>query len=214
MSSAGCSLDGMTNRPAARTASPAQPTRDRLLDAAADLFYRQGVGIGVEALCRSAGVSKRSMYQLFGSKDEVVAAALERRGPDYQKTLLPSEDHEGSPRERILYVFRRLEDVSGEDFHGCPFAAAAMELKSPDHPASQVARRYKNALTAFFRREAELGGAHDPDLLAHQLTIAFDGASSWAVVQAGSLNGLAVKTAEALLHTSGLQPAAVSDEGA
>ncbi|GAA2723132.1 TetR/AcrR family transcriptional regulator [Actinocorallia aurantiaca] len=195
----------MTNRPAARKAPPAQPTRERLLDAAAELFYREGVGIGVEALCRSAGVSKRSMYQLFGSKDEVVAAALERQGPHYQEALLPPADHEGSPRDRILHVFRRLEETSADrDFRGCPFVAAAVELKSPDHPASRVARRYKGLLTAFFRAEAERGGAHDADLLAHQLTIAFDGASSWAVVQARSLDGLAVRTAEALLSTSGL----------
>jgi AcrR family transcriptional regulator len=55
-------------------------TRDRLLDAAAALFYREGVGVGAEAPCRKAGVSKRSMYQLFASKD-VVAAGLDRVAP-------------------------------------------------------------------------------------------------------------------------------------
>src|SRR3712207_5361934 len=89
-------------------------TRDRLLDAAAELFYREGVSTGVEALCRTAGVSKRSMYQLFASKDEVLAASLERRAPDYAARLLPAPEDGRTPRERILHVFERLEAVSGE----------------------------------------------------------------------------------------------------
>lgn len=71
-------------------------TRDRLLDAATELFSREGVHIGVEALCRTAGVSKRSMYQLFGSKDEVLAAGLERRAPEYASALLPGPQDTGT----------------------------------------------------------------------------------------------------------------------
>lgn len=74
---------------ATSTATAGSSTRDRLLDAAAELFYREGVGVGVEALCRVAGVSKRSMYQLFDSKDAVLAASLERGAPAYQAFLLP-----------------------------------------------------------------------------------------------------------------------------
>ncbi len=182
----------------------APSSRDRLLDSAAELFYREGVNAGVEALCRAAGVSKRSMYQMFGSKDEVVAASLARRGPGHQALLLPPDDG-GSPCERILHVFRRLEDLSVDpSFRGCPFVAAAVELKSPDHPASRVARHSKDALTAFFQHEAELGGAPDPALLARQLTVAFDGSSTWSVIQAQGLDGLAVETARALLDAAGL----------
>ncbi|MEV0822469.1 TetR/AcrR family transcriptional regulator [Nonomuraea rubra] len=181
-------------------------TRDRLLDAAAELFYREGVGVGIDALCRRAGVSKRSMYQLFGSKDEVVAASLDRRAPAYQALLLPPADDDRPPRARILHVFERLEESAAEpDFRGCPFVAAAVEVKSPEHPASLVARRNKDALTAFFRREAERAGAADPALLARQLTVAFDGASAQAVVQARGLDGLAVATAAALLDAAGLR---------
>ncbi|MGW3341681.1 TetR/AcrR family transcriptional regulator [Nonomuraea rubra] len=181
-------------------------TRDRLLDAAAELFYREGVGVGIDALCRRAGVSKRSMYQLFGSKDEVVAASLDRRAPAYQALLLPPADDDRPPRARILHVFERLEESAAEpDFRGCPFVAAAVEVKSPEHPASLVARRNKDALTAFFRREAERAGAADPALLGRQLTVAFDGASAQAVVQARGLDGLAVATAAALLDAAGLR---------
>ncbi|MGY2009975.1 TetR/AcrR family transcriptional regulator [Nocardia gipuzkoensis] len=182
----------------------AASTRDRLLDAAAQLFYEQGVHIGVDTLCKAAGVSKRSMYKLFSSKDELVAASLERIAPDYETALLPA-DGVGSPRERILHVFQRLEYLEPvQEFHGCPYVAAAVQLKSPEHPASQVARRHKDGLTSFFQHEAERGGANDPVLLARQLTLVFDGASARSVVQAQGLDGLAVATATTLLDAAGV----------
>ncbi|MGK5679089.1 TetR/AcrR family transcriptional regulator [Actinoplanes sp. URMC 104] len=180
-------------------------TRERLLDAAADLFYREGVGVGVEALTKAAGVSKRSMYQLFSSKDEVVAASLERIGPGFNASLLPPDEAQGTPRERILHVFRVLDEVSEQpDFHGCPFLAASVEIKAAEHPAREVARRYKDKLASFFRREAEAGGAAEPERLARQLTMTFDGASSWAVMHGGGLDGHGVRMAEVLLDAAGV----------
>lgn len=187
-------------------AGPAATTSDRLLDAAAELFYREGLSVGVEALCRAAGVSKRSMYQLFDSKDELIAASLERAAPHYDAAMLPTADDGRSPRARILHVFERLEAAAtSAEFRGCPYVATAVELKSPEHPASLVARRWKDALTAFFRTEAERGSAPDPETLARQLTVVFDGSSARAVVQAQGLDGLAVLTASALLDAAGLK---------
>jgi AcrR family transcriptional regulator len=181
-------------------------TCDRLLDAAAELFYRDGMSVGVEALCRAAGVSKRSMYQLFDSKDELIAASLDRSAPRFQTAMLPKHDDGRSPRARIMRVFENLEDrAQAADFRGCPFVAAAIELKAPDHPASVVARRWKNALTTFFHEEARRAGAQDPETLARQLTVVFDGSSTRAVMQAQSLDGLAVLTARTLLDAAGLE---------
>lgn len=180
-------------------------TRDRLLDAAAELFYRDGVSIGVEALCRTAGVSKRSMYQLFASKDEVLAASLERRAPGYAALLTPGEDV-GTPRERILYVFERLEKLSAEpEYRGCPYLAALVELKDPEHPASLVAREAKGRLEEAFRAEAELGGAREPGFLARQLMLVFDGASARAGARVETLDGLTTATVTALLDAAGVR---------
>ncbi|MDQ1072557.1 AcrR family transcriptional regulator [Streptomyces canus] len=105
-------------------------TRERLLEAAATLTYRDGVGIGVEALCKAAGVSKRSLYQLFASKDELLAASLKGRASAFVAELLPMTDDDHSPRERILYVFDQLEEqVGAPDFQGCRYLAAQIELK-------------------------------------------------------------------------------------
>src|SRR5437763_10598770 len=99
-------------------------SRERLLAAAATLTYRDGVGIGVEALCKAAGVSKRSMYQLFESKDELLAASLEERASAFVATLLPSADDGRSPRERILHVFEQVESQAGApEFRGCRYLA-------------------------------------------------------------------------------------------
>jgi len=119
---------------------------DRLLDVAAELFYRDGVPVGVEALCEAAGVSKRSMYQLFTSKDEVLATGLDRRSTGYAEQLLPGPKNAGTPRERVLGLFERLEKTSTEpDYQGCPFLAALVELKDPGHPRAWLPSRPSSA---------------------------------------------------------------------
>ncbi|MFF7640915.1 TetR family transcriptional regulator [Streptomyces canus] len=181
-------------------------TRERLLEAAATLIYQDGVGIGVEALCKAAGVSKRSMYQLFESKDDLLAASLRERASAYAATLLPAADDARSPRERILHVFEQVESQAGvPEFRGCRYLAVQIELKDQSHPASRVAHQVKANLTAFFRAEAEQGGAADPDLLARQLSLVFDGASARAGIQADSLTGLVTPTVTTLLDAAGMR---------
>ncbi|WP_128435403.1 TetR/AcrR family transcriptional regulator [Streptomyces cyaneus] len=180
--------------------------RERLLNAAATLTYRDGVGIGVEALCKAAGVSKRSMYQLFESKDELLAASLEQRTSAYAATLLPAADDRRSPRERIMHVFEQVERQAGTpEFRGCQYLAVQIELKDQSHPASRVAHQVKANLTAFFRAEAEQGGASDPDLLARQLSLVFDGASARAGIGADKLTGLIAPTVTTLLDAAGMR---------
>ncbi|MGW3124462.1 TetR/AcrR family transcriptional regulator [Streptomyces sp. NPDC001107] len=179
--------------------------RERLLDAAATLTYRDGVGIGVEALCKAAGVSKRSMYQLFESKDELLAASLEQRAAAYAASLLPAADDDRSPRERILHVFEQVESQSdAPEFRGCRYLAVQIELKDRSHPASRVAHRVKEDLTGFFRAEAEQGGASDPGLLARQLSLVFDGASARAGIGADRLAGLVAPMVTTLLDAAGM----------
>ncbi|WP_327430298.1 MULTISPECIES: TetR/AcrR family transcriptional regulator [unclassified Streptomyces] len=180
--------------------------RERLLEAAATLTYQDGVSIGVEALCKAAGVSKRSMYQLFESKDELLAASLKERASAYVATLLPAADDGRSPRERILHVFEQVESQAGApEFRGCRYLAVQIELKDQSHPASRVAHQVKDNLTAFFRAEAEQGGASDPDLLARQLSLVFDGASARAGIGADRLTGLIAPTVTTLLHAAGMR---------
>ncbi len=184
--------------------------RERLLDAAGELFYRDGVNIGVDALCKAAGVSKKSMYQLFRSKDELIAESLASVGPSYQRALEPGPEDGSTPRERILAVFERQDRLSASsDFFGCPFVSTAVELKNPEHPGSVVARHFKQRLTDFFLGELVAAGVADPDLVALQLTMAFDGASARAVVRAQALGGVGITMAAALLDAAGVQAPAL-----
>jgi len=184
-----------------------KPTsRERLLEAAATLTYRNGVGIGVEALCKAAGVSKRSLYQLFESKDELLAASLKEGAAAFVAGLLPPADDSRTPRARIMYVFAQLDaQARTPAFHGCRYLAAQIELKDQRHPASRVARRIKRNLLGFFRRQAEEGGAADPELLARQLLVVFDGASARAGIGVDDLKGLIVPTVTTLLDAAGLR---------
>jgi AcrR family transcriptional regulator len=187
--------------------------RERLLDAAGELFYRDGVNIGVDALCKAAGVSKKSMYQLFRSKDELIAESLASVGPSYQQALEPGLDDGSTPRERILVVFEKQDRLAAaREYFGCPFVSTAVELKNPEHPGSVVARHFKQRLTDFFRSELIAAGVEDPDLLAVQLTMVFDGASARAVVRAQPLGGIGVATASALLDAAGVKEEALAGE--
>jgi AcrR family transcriptional regulator len=163
--------------------STSPPPRARLLDAAGDLFYRLGVtAVGVDAVSSAAGVSKRSLYQHFGSKDELVAAALLAHAPAILARWLPPED-DSPPRAKMLAVFQALSEWSVDpSFRGCPFVNVATELSDRAHPARTVAREAKQTLRRFFRDQAARAGLRNPDTLADQLMMLFDGAIAQVVV--------------------------------
>jgi hypothetical protein len=118
---------------------------------------------------------------------------------------MPGPEDAGTPRERILYVFEQVEKASVRpEYQGCPFLAALVELKDPEHPASRVARAAKQRLQDAFRIQAELGGAHEPELLARQLMLVFDGASARAGARIETLDGLATATVRTLLDAAGV----------
>jgi len=182
--------------PPATTPRATTPTpRQRLIDAAADLFYRQGIGaVGVDLVSKAAGVSKRTLYAEFGSKDQLIAQSLDEKGAGILGIYLPAEGSDAPPRQAILAVFGRLSEWTGaEQYRGCPFINTATELADAGHPARRVARAYKLRLREYFEHQASLGRAEDPGRLALQLLAFFDG----AIVQAVMGNGLDPGTIQA-----------------
>jgi AcrR family transcriptional regulator len=156
--------------------------RDRLLSAAGALFYARGVNaVGVDAICAAAGVSKRTLYQQFGSKDHLVVTCLDTFGPGIVDRY--TAGRAGTPLERITAVFTGLwQSVEGEGFRGCAFINATTDLADPAHPARAVARAYKEQLRESFAAAAREGGARDPGQLAEQLLMLFDGAMVTALM--------------------------------
>src|SRR5215831_1368239 len=175
--------------------------RQRLLDAAADLFYQQGIGaVGVDLVSKAAGVSKRTLYQQFGSKDQLIAESLDAHGIAILGLYIPAEDPDVPAGQQILAVFDGLSGwTASETFRGCPFVNTATELADPGHPARQIARDYKLALRGYFARHAERGQAKDPQRLADQLIVVFDGAIVQAVMGTLRHSDAARTAAQALL---------------
>src|ERR1700748_166630 len=111
--------------------------RERILGAAQQLFRDQGInGTGMDQLCAVAGVSKRTLYQHFTGKDELVAECLRRFDPDILPEVFDRSDV--APRARLLAAFAVHSPL-------CPFIAAAVEIPNPGHPARAYARDYKKA---------------------------------------------------------------------
>jgi AcrR family transcriptional regulator len=171
----------MSGSMAPATRSSRASPRQRLLAAAGELFYRHGIGaVGVDLVSKAAGVSKRTLYQQFVSKDELVAASLDQAGEAIIGMYLPVGDPLDANRsagEQILAVFDSQRHWTGTaEFRGCPFINTATELPDPQHPARAVALSYKLRLRDFFTVQAARGGCADPQQLADQLLVIFDGA--------------------------------------
>lgn len=186
-------------------AAPKPKPRERVLGAAARLFLSEGIhAVGVDKLAEEAGVSKRSIYQHFDSKDAIVAEMLSEYGPRVVGSYFDAPDAV-SPRERVLHVFDTLhsDSASGESF-GCPFVNVATELRDREHPAARVAKHFKDELTTFFEAQAVAAGASEPELLAVQLTLLFDGAAASAAMRGST--PLAAKLAAAQLFDAAAPP--------
>jgi AcrR family transcriptional regulator len=156
----------------------------RIADRAADLFYEHGItATGVEALSRAAGISKRTLYERFGSKDGLITAAFEVRDVPVFERYTTAAEQEPTPREQLKRLFAELEAlIRDPDFRGCPFTSAASELPL-DHPALPVIRRHKERLRRWILARARAGGADDPTKLSRQLMILFDGALVESLLQ-------------------------------
>src|ERR1700750_1550275 len=142
--------------------------RERILTASRELFRDQGINsTGIDQLCAAAEVSKRTLYQHFASKDELIAEHLRQFDPKVLPEVFDRADL--SPRERLLAVF---------DIHAplCPFIRAAVEIHDPGHPARQYAREYKKAFAARLTEAAREAGATDPEQLGEHLALLLDGA--------------------------------------
>ncbi|MGY1722125.1 TetR/AcrR family transcriptional regulator [Blastococcus sp. SYSU DS0533] len=159
--------------------TPATATaRQRLLSAAAELFYESGIAAtGVDAVLQRAGVSPATMYAHFAGKDALVAAYLEERHNRWRAVWDEVLAERGSPRDRLLSVFdalTRFRDRTG-DRRGCGFLAAATELPA-DHPG-QVWLAADTALLAHRLQDlATAAGVDRPAELAAELLVLYDGA--------------------------------------
>jgi len=146
--------------------------RERLLSAAHELFYGEGVNtVGIDRVIARAGVAKATLYTNFGSKDELVRAYLERHHVNRREQIEEAIAVFDSPRDKILAVFDQLGDL-----RGCPFIRAGAEAATGS-PVEQANDAYRLWVRSLFDRLARDAGVSDPATLAVQLQTLFDGAS-------------------------------------
>lgn len=167
----------------ARAAPARLSARDRLLAAADELFYENGINlVGIDRVIEHAGVAKASLYDTFGSKEELIRCYLQARSERRQARIGERMARHQTPRDKILSVFDDLaETVAKPNYRGCAFQRAGAEPGSGStiKGACDDSRAWVRARFAELAREA---GAHDPDSLSRQLVILYDGAATTAHV--------------------------------
>ncbi len=159
-------------------APPRASARERLLAAADELFYEGGVHtVGIDRVIERAGVAKASLYSIFGSKDELIRSYLTARHEARKQRITRGLARYETPRSRLLGVFDVLgEAIAEPGFRGCAFANASAEAP-PGSAAVQVSDESRAWMLALLADLARAAGAADPERLARQLMLLYDGAS-------------------------------------
>jgi AcrR family transcriptional regulator len=168
--------------------------QQRILETADRLFYRDGIrAVGVDTVAAEIGISKRTLYNYYPSKDDLIAAYLQRR-------FTPLEITDAPPQEQILQFFDRLEcSFACKSFRGCPFVNAVAELAEVSHEANELAIAFKEGRRKWFRELLDKLDVENGDLLATQLALLVDGAIAAALVRRDPKVAQAAKAAAQVL---------------
>lgn len=186
----------------------ARPARaaDRILGAAQDLFYKQGIrAIGVDEIVRQAGVTKPSLYRSFSSKDDLAASYLRRYDQEFWIRFDRSvAAYPGDPRKQIFdYLSGVGTRTARPDYRGCGMTNAAVEYPEPGHPARVVSEDNKRELRRRLRAMSAEMGAPDPGTLGDGLLLLFEGAYiSGQLFGAGGPAEQVAKNADLLIEAS------------
>lgn len=159
--------------------SPKISVETRLSDAARTLFYKRGVrAVGVDEIVAEAGVTKPSLYRLFGSKDALIAACMHLSVDEGRAALDALVDAAGvDPRAQLAAVFSAYAQlIDSPGFRGCPLSNVAIELAAPDHPGHVAVRDGKMFLHGVLTRIAGDLELASPERLADALILVIEGA--------------------------------------
>ena len=159
--------------------TPSTPKRDRLLDTAFRLFYRDGYhAVGIDLILAEAGLAKMTLYHHFSSKEELIVAALERRSQELTQSIADALEAAGaSPRKRLLALFDWHERwFKSRDFNGCAFVRAAGEYPELASPVHQVVARRKQASRELLEKLLTDLGVSPAKTLAGQIQLLLEGA--------------------------------------
>jgi AcrR family transcriptional regulator len=157
---------------------PRATARERLLAAADELFYENGVNtVGIDRVIEHAGVAKASLYDCFGSKDELIRAYLEARSAARQARVNEWISRYDTPQKKLLGIFELLGEVSAQPgYKGCAFTRARADDNASDK-VKGACDQSRAAMLGRFTSLAREAAAADPERLGQQLLLLYDGAS-------------------------------------
>jgi AcrR family transcriptional regulator len=203
----------MTDMAVKNAARPS--ARERLLASANELFYEDGVHtVGIDRVIEHAGVAKGSLYNTFGSKDELIRAYLEGRHASMEQRFGRALERYDSPRDRLLGVFDvQAELFSEPGYRGCAFARASAESR-PGDLVEQATADYRAWVRSLFTRLGEEAGVPDAPGLASQLHMLYDGSGLAARMDHDPSAAAAARVAAAALLDAALAAPAPDAEGA
>ncbi|HZC96163.1 MAG TPA: TetR/AcrR family transcriptional regulator [Bradyrhizobium sp.] len=178
-----------------------KPTmKERILETADKLFYLRGIrAVGVDTIAAEIGISKRTLYNHFPSKDELISAYLAGR-------FVKAPPSDKPPVEQILGTFDRLErGFASKGFRGCPFVNAVAELGAEDQAVRKIAIAFKESRRLWFRDLLVQLGVADAEGLATQLALLVDGSIAQDLVRNDPAMARAAKqAAKVLLANAGI----------
>ena len=170
---------------ASRTAHDADSARQRLLDAATELFCRYGINAtGVDAVIDEAKTAKTTLYRIFGSKEGLIEAVLDNEGQRWRDWFINGVDAgQANSRTKLLRIFPLLKEwFSQERFYGCPFINAVGEHDKNDERMRAIAIRHKTVVLKKIETLAADAGFANAPSTAHQIGLLIDGAIIAAMV--------------------------------
>ena len=186
--------------PAVAPAAPAASSdaRERILEAAYELFSRQGIrAVGIDSIIDRSGVARMTLYRHFASKDALVLAFLERREQRWTRDWLQAEVERRAtePGERLLAIFDVFDEwFQRPDFEGCSFVNVLLEISDPAHDLNRASADSLARIRAFVESLASQAGVPDPDDFARQWHILMKG----SIVSAGEGDRQAARRAQEL----------------
>jgi len=175
---------------------PQASRRDHIIDVAIALFCQHGFhATGVDTIMRVAKVSKKTLYNHFRSKDELILAALKQQDGRFRNDFMKDiASRAKEPRDQLLAIFDAAEQwFNDKNFFGCMFVNVVGEYSDPASPMRAVSRNFKRMINLYILELCEKAGAKDPEKLAKEIALIFEGSIVTAQI---SGNAEGAKTAK------------------
>ena len=161
-------------------------TRQQIIDEAYTLFYQSGfMRTGVDAIANAAGITKRTLYQHFGSKDELIGAVLEHQHQmSLERIRRWADCMTGKPDQMVMTLFEKLTQwANGTEWRGSGFTRAAVEFADlPGHPARKAARRQKKEVEMYLVEKFAAQDLDDAEQLVREVLLLIEGCQTLALI--------------------------------